>query len=178
MRQLRERFQVGLLVAATTMLAACESEPDILGEGDSAPAFSAVDFAGTGIQFPEIADHKPTVLVVWATWCNYCKAFMPFLGDIAADYGSDINILAINAKEDGSGDPEAYLAGLDFPLIAVRDGDAIAASYDIEYIPGLMVIDADGVIAYRREWTDLPAGETVGRLWSLKVRSHLDALLN
>jgi hypothetical protein len=62
-------------------------------------------------------------------------------------------------------------------MIAVRDGDAIAAEYDVEFIPGLMIADADGVIAYRRAWTELPAGEQVANLWASQVRSNLNSLL-
>jgi hypothetical protein len=62
-------------------------------------------------------------------------------------------------------------------MFAIRDGDKIAAAYDVEYIPGLMVIDANGTIAYRRAWTELPAGSAVASAWSIQVRQNLDRLL-
>jgi thiol-disulfide isomerase/thioredoxin len=146
-------------------------------KGDPAPRWQGTDFEGRELSFPELIDSKPTVVVFWATWCPYCKAFMPYLKSIQADYGDRINVLTINAKEDGSGDPAAYLAALDFPMFAVRDGDAIAADYGVEYIPGLIIIDSSGIVAYRRPWTDLPAGDTVARFWSRQVRRELDQLL-
>jgi len=159
-------------------LAGCFVDSGPLDQGDTAPAWSATTFDGRDVRFPELQEGKPTVVVFWATWCSYCKAFMPYLKSIQSDYGSDrINIVTINAKEDGTGNPAQYVDNLDFPMIAVRDGDAIADAYDIEYIPGLMIVGADGVVAYRRAWTDLPAGDTVANLWSLKVRSGLDTLL-
>jgi hypothetical protein len=104
---------------------------------------------------------------------------MPYLEGIHNTYGADrINIVTINAKEDGAGDPAAYIADLRFPTIAVRDGDLIAAAYDVEYIPGLMIVDGDGIVAYRRAWTELPAGATVANLWSVQLRLGLDSLLN
>lgn len=154
-----------------------QSEPTELGQGDRAPAFTATTFDGATVQFPELLAGKPTVMVFWATWCNYCKAFMPRLESIKAEFGDKINVLTINAKEDGAASPAAYVAKLDFPMIAVRDGDAIAAAYDVEYIPGLMIAGADGVIAYRRPWTDLPAGREVADLWASQVRSSLFSLL-
>jgi hypothetical protein len=103
---------------------------------------------------------------------------MPYLKEIQADYGADrINVLTIDAKEDGSGDPATYVASLDIPMIAVADGDAIAAAYDVEYIPGLFVIAPDGTVAYRRPWTDLPAGDRVASFWSRQVRQVLDKML-
>jgi len=160
-------------------LGACSQEPGELDAGDRAPSWTAATFAGDTVRFPELLDGKPTVMVFWATWCSYCKAFMPYLEGIHESYGSDrINIVTINAKEDGSGDPADYIAELGFPTIAVRDGDAIAAAYDVEYIPGLMIVDSDGMVAYRRAWTELPAGETVANLWSVQLRLSLDSLLN
>ncbi len=47
----------------------------------------------------------------------------------------------------------------------------------MQYIPGLFVVDGKGTIAYRRGWTDLPAGTTVAQLWERQVREALDRLL-
>lgn len=148
-------------------------------QGDPAPAWQGVDFSGARVDFPALLDGKPTVMVFWATWCNYCKAFMPYLEGIQNDYGTErINVLTINAKEDGSGgDPADYIAALSMETIAVADGDEIAAAYAVEFIPGLMVIAPDGTVAYRRAWTDLPAGERVASFWSRQVRRALDQLL-
>ena len=147
-------------------------------QGDQAPVWQGVDFEGRPVRFPELLDGKPTVVVFWATWCSYCKAFMPYLERIQSDYGTErINILAINAKEDGTGNPEQYIAGLSVKTIAVANGDAIADAYGVEFIPGLMVISPDGSVAYRRAWTDQPAGERVASYWSRQVRRALDQLL-
>ena len=169
------------LIAVVLMAAAAgctQSEaPKALGQGDRAPAFTARTFDGRTVQFPELTNGKPTVMIFWATWCSYCKAFMPRLKAIKAEYGDAINVLTINAKEDGSGSPAADIARLGIPMIAVRDGDEIAAAYDVEFIPGLMIAGADGVIAWRRAWTDLPAGSEVADLWASQVRGELNALL-
>lgn len=147
-------------------------------QGDVAPPWRANDFAGRAVDFPAVTEGKPAVVVFWATWCGYCKAFMPYLKDIQADYAAHgVQVVAINAKEDGKGDPRAYVQGLGFAPIAVTNGDAIAASYGIQYIPGLLIVDGKGVVAYRRPWTDLPAGQTVAELWDSQVRTALDALV-
>jgi thiol-disulfide isomerase/thioredoxin len=158
-------------------LAACGGDTE-LGQGDRAPRFSATTFDGRDVNFPELIDGKPTVVVFWATWCSYCRAFMPELRAIHERYGAErINILTINAKEDGAEDPATYIANLGFPTIAVKDGDAIAADYDVEFIPGLMIVDSDGVVAWRRAWTDLPAGAAIATAWATIVRQNLDQLL-
>lgn len=147
-------------------------------QGDEAPPWSARDFTGKAISFPAATAGKPAIVLFWATWCPYCKAFMPNLKRIQADYAhAGVTVVAINAKERGQGDPQAYLEGLGFPLVGIRDGDRIAEDYGVQYIPGLFVVDGRGTIAYRRGWTDLPAGTTVAQLWERQVRDVLDRLL-
>jgi thiol-disulfide isomerase/thioredoxin len=162
-------------IAALAVLAApsCSVE-----QAELAPPFTALDFAGRPVEFPAVAGGKPAVVVFWATWCGYCKAFMPYLKNIAADYAPyGVKIVTINAKEDGRDDPRAYMRGLGFAPIAVANGDAIAAAYGVQYIPGLLIVDGAGRIAYRRPWTDLPAGRTVAELWDQQVRAALNALI-
>ena len=178
-REMISRTRSPSILLCLLSLASCSLDRGELDAGDRAPSWSATTFAGDPVRFPELLDGKPTVVVFWATWCSYCKAFMPYLEGIHETYGADrINILTINATEDGSGNPAADIADLGFPTIAVRDGDEIAAAYDVEYIPGLMIVDSDGMVAYRRAWTELPAGETVANLWSVQVRLGLDNLLS
>jgi thiol-disulfide isomerase/thioredoxin len=163
------------LIAACTFVTTSASGVE---QGDLAPKWGGSDFDGRMVLFPNVAQGQPAVLVFWATWCSYCKAFMPYLEDIEAEYADQgVKIVAVNAKEDGEGDPKAYVESLGFPVTAVRDGDEIAVAYDVEFIPGLMVIDGEGMVAYRRQWTDLPAGRTVAELWSDQVREALDRLL-
>lgn len=166
------RTLLGVLVFALAgSLAAVE-------QGDVAPPWRARDFAGQPVEFPAVAEGKPAVVVFWATWCGYCKAFMPYLDDIQRDYAAHgVKIVTINAKEDGNGDPRAYMRGLGFAPIAVADGDEIAAAYGVQYIPGLLIVDGKGTVAYRRPWTDLPAGKTVAELWDGQVRAALDTLV-
>jgi len=163
------------LIAALAL--ALFADPSLAVEqGDIAPPFKAVDFDGKPVDFP-LAGGKPAIVVFWATWCGYCKAFMPYLKGIATDYAAHgVKVVAINAKEDGRGDPRAYVRGLGFSPIAVANGDSIAAAYGVQYIPGLMIVDGKGTVAYRRPWTDLPAGRTVAELWDDQVRAALDAL--
>ncbi len=163
-----------LLVSVTPAVPAVEA-------GDKAPAWRGTDLAGHVVNFPGTSGEQTTVLVFWATWCNYCRAFMPYLATIQQEYGDrQVSVLAVNAKEDadaeGAEDPRTYMGRNDYGLVAVLNGDAIARAYDVEYIPGLFVVDANGMIIYRRGWTELPAGREVAKLWDEQVRSTLDAI--
>src|SRR6516162_4466122 len=103
-------------------------------QGDTAPAWHARDFGGHPVDFPSVTQGKPAVVVFWATWCPYCKAFMPYLKNIQADYAKQgVKVVVINAKEDRRGDPAAYVQSLGFAPIAVGNGDDVDKPYDIQY---------------------------------------------
>ena len=177
MRRLSRRFFC--LTAALLGLAAAGAMASV-DQGDKAPAWSAHDFAGHAVDFPAVTQGKPTIVIFWATWCPYCKAFMPYLKSIAADYAQQgVKVVAIDVKEDGRVDPKAYVQALGFSPIAIAsvDGDRIMQAYGIRYIPGLFIIDGQGQVAYKRPWTDLPAGQTVAELWAHDVRAALDAVV-
>ena len=148
---------------------------------DAGPVWTGVGFSGNKIDFPAVLNGKPTVLVFWATWCPYCKALMPYLGEIQKDYGSDeINILLVNVfeeKGDREVNPAAYVEALGFPTIAVADGNGIAKDYSIRFTPGLLVVDGQGKTVWKRASTDLPAGKTVAEFWSGQLRQQLDSLI-
>jgi len=150
-----------------------------VGVGDKAPAWSGVDLAGgTQVEFPAILGDKPAVFIFLATWCPYCKAFMLYVKEIQADYAKyGIQIISFNALERGIGDLKTHVKTLGFPLVVIADMNSIAKQYDVHYVPGLMVVNGDGVIAYRRKSTDLPAGKTVSQQWAGEVRKVLDSLI-
>jgi thiol-disulfide isomerase/thioredoxin len=152
--------------------------------GDPAPAWRSENIAGQEVIFPGPSGRQVTVLVFWATWCNYCRAFMPYLAAIQEEYShKNVQVLAVNAKEDdgedesGAEDPRSYMDRNGYGLVTVLNGDAIAAAYAVEFIPGLFVVDASGMIIYRRGWTELPAGRKVAEFWDEQVRSVLNVAL-
>lgn len=146
--------------------------------GDVAPSWTGVDLISEQeYSFPAVLDDKPAVLIFWATWCPYCKAFMPYAEKIQRDYaGYGVQIITFNTKERGRGDPQAYARSLGYPVLAIGAADVIGDDYDIPFIPGLLVVDGDGVVAYRRRSTNLPAGTTVSQQWDAEVRAVLDEL--
>jgi thiol-disulfide isomerase/thioredoxin len=147
--------------------------------GDKAPVWNGMDLvSGSQIEFPAVLKDKPAVLVFWATWCPYCKAFMPYVKEIQGEYEKHgVQIISFNALERGIGDPKAYVDSLGFPFIAIAEADEIANDYNVKFIPGLLIANGDGTIAYRRKSTDLPAGKTVSEQWADEVRKVLDILL-
>lgn len=148
--------------------------------GDLAPSWQATSFQGEAVSFPEMVDGKPTVMIFWASWCSYCKAFMPYLKDIQEEYEDDIEIIAVNFREaeGGESDPDAYVRQTGIEMTTIRDGEVIAAAYKVRFVPGLMVVGSDGIVSYRRGKTKLPAGKSIAELWSEQVMDALDDQLD
>jgi thiol-disulfide isomerase/thioredoxin len=109
------------------------------------PAFQLSDAHGEPLQYPE-GLKGPTVVLFWATWCPYCKALMPHLQSIIDEYGSEIEVLALNFREDG--DPAEYLAdrGYDFRLFP--ESDEVAESWGVKGTPGLFLADRTGCVVF------------------------------
>lgn len=146
--------------------------------GQVAPSWQGQDLvSGALVRFPEVLDNKPAVVVFWATWCPYCKAFMPYARQLQQEFAAQgVQVITLNAKERGRGDPAAYIRGLGMPVVAIGAADAIAEQYDVAFIPGLFVVDGNGAVVYRRRSTNLPAGKTVAGQWADEVRAVLGEL--
>lgn len=169
-----------VLILTSVILVACQSphEPSLVS-GLAAPSFDANTVDGRSFSYPGDFAEKPTIVLVWSTWCPYCKAVMPRLSEISADYRQHgLEIIAINAKERGHGDPAVYVEEAGYDFWTVADGDELADRFDVKYLPGLFVVSGDGEIAYRRGWTELPAGQTVADFWETELRATLEVLVN
>ena len=127
----RARFAASLIVLLASYTPAYAA--------DLAPDWSLVSSTGETVRLSEEVKQQTTVLFFWATWCPYCKALMPHLQSIRLEYGDEVEILAINFREDD--DPVALMedAGYDFTILP--DGDAVAATYGVHGTPGVIIVD-------------------------------------
>ena len=122
---------------------------------DRALAWEGKGAKGQAVRFDPQHLHRPAILLFWATWCPYCKALMPYVQKVYDAAGKDkLDVYAIDIKDDG--DPLAELAERGQSFTLVRDGDAIADQYGVKGTPGLFLVDAQGVIVYRRTGGDAP----------------------
>ena len=144
--------------------------------GDPAPEWDLTDGSGQDVFFPAHAAGSPSILFFWATWCPYCHAVMPYLKQIQDDYAqAGVRVYAISFKDDG--DPIEHMAELGYPFLVLPLGDLVADDYNVWGAPGLIVVDGDGVVAYRRGDTRAPPGTKIAELWDAELRAALDGVL-
>ena len=83
-----------LIAALCLLLTACgqaapEASPDAAAASDAAGIlsnFSTTDLDGNSVDQSVFADHKLTMVNVWATFCGPCISEMPELGTLASEY--------------------------------------------------------------------------------------------
>jgi len=139
----KQSMAARLMLGAVTTLALLSFGPaHVNAQMDwQPPPFVLADAGGEPFHYPEDLE-GPTVILFWATWCPYCKALMPHLQSIIDEYGGEIEVLALNFREDG--DPAGYLAerGYDFRLFP--ESDEVAGLWGVKGTPGLFLVDKSG----------------------------------
>jgi len=107
-------------------------------DGAAVPSFSSAD----------LADGKPTLVNVFASWCVPCLEEHPTLLALAKEPG--IRIYAINYKDDPDS-ARRFLGryGNPFERVGIDSTGRTAIDFGVYGVPETYVITADGKIAYR-----------------------------
>lgn len=118
-------------------------------EGTLAPLdFTLKDMNGIDVN---LASFKGKVIVLnfWATWCGPCKAEIPDLVSLQAQYRDDLVVVGISV--DDSADKMRQYAeqlGINYPLLVGNGRDDVQNAYGpIWGIPVSVIIDREGRIA-------------------------------
>ncbi|MFQ5576917.1 MAG: redoxin domain-containing protein, partial [Anaerolineae bacterium] len=120
--------------------------------GQTAPDFTLPAVGGERVS---LADYRGQVVLVnfWATWCPSCIAEMPDYEAVYRQYtasGAPFVVLAVNLQESRQ-QAEQFSAGLGltFPVLLDQTGDVTIGQYRLAGMPGSVIVDRNGVIAYR-----------------------------
>lgn len=92
-----KKFLILIAALCLLMLTACgqaapEASPDAAEASDSGQtagilsSFSTTDLDGNSVDQSVFADHKLTMVNIWATFCRPCISEMPELGTLASEY--------------------------------------------------------------------------------------------
>jgi len=105
-----------------------------LHPGDSAPPFQLSSTAGF---LDSTAVTKPIFLELFATWCPHCRRAVPILNEIYRQYGTRIQMIAVNASGIGS-DEQSPETQSDVVAFA----QALSVQYPVAFDPDLTVAGA------------------------------------
>lgn len=168
---MRSSLLFALVTAATVGLAQPALGQGVgLPAGSTAPGAELEDLDGNPVQLSDyIEPGKLTLLEFWATWCENCEALQPQLDRIAADYGDDVNIVAVAvAVSQSQRRVKRHVEehGATYPYLWDGAGNAVRA-YNAATTSIVMLVDGQGTVVY----------SGVGRDQDLVgvVREHLGA---
>jgi len=111
------------------------------------------EFTLTGLDGKKVTvgkNKKVTVINFWATWCPPCRTEFPELVSFSQKNKDTVQFYSVNLQED---EPKisAFFntGGYSLPVLMDADGQ-VAKLFRITAIPTTIVVDADGIIRYRK----------------------------
>ncbi len=121
-----------------------------LATGTAGPDAALEDLDGNAVQLLDYAAGKPTLIEFWAAWCEQCEGLQPEIDEVVADYGEQVNVVAVAVAVAQSlrrvrRHAEAHGAG--YPYLWDAEGEAVRA-YSATTTSIVVILDAEGKVAY------------------------------
>jgi thiol-disulfide isomerase/thioredoxin len=161
------RRHLGALACAALLLTGCTSVEGtgdkgfVTGDGtvraikagdrDEAVVLSGADLGGEPLDIEDLRG-KPTVVVVWGSWCTPCRAEAPDVVAAAKQLEGRANFVGINLRDPSTAKPLAYERAFDvpYPSFFSPDGADMLAFHGTlgpRTIPAFVVLDGEGRVA-------------------------------
>ncbi len=128
---------------------ACPAADGPAGDGDVLPELSFPCLAGSGDLTLGTAPGVPTVLNLWAPWCEPCRDELPLFDQLHTEAGEVVGVLGL-VEKDTLASSLSYVsdAGLTFPSALDETGELLE-NQGINGLPVTFFLRADGSIAHR-----------------------------
>jgi thiol-disulfide isomerase/thioredoxin len=113
------------------------------------PAFAVNDLDGHPLS-NETIKGKVTIVNFWATWCPPCRAELPDLIALQAQYGDDLQILGISEDDIPADDVKRFTQenGFNYP-VAMSTPELAKIFTGVAALPTSFILDREGRIVQR-----------------------------
>ncbi len=137
-----------IFISQTNSTETASGQPPAPQMGFAAPDFTLETLDGQSVTLSDLRG-QAVVVNFWASWCPPCRAEMPAIQDMYADYaGRGLVVLAVNAaSQDTLADTQSFITenNLTFPVLLDTTG-SINTLYGVTSLPTTFFIGPDGVI--------------------------------
>ena len=130
-----------------TDLTPCPAQPDTPAAASDLPAVSIDCFGGGTLDLTR-APGVPTVLNLWASWCEPCRDELPLVQELADAAGQQVRVIGV-ITQDGIPQSTSFAAdaGVTFP--GAFDGTAeVMTGLGVKNLPLTVFVAADGSVAH------------------------------
>lgn len=128
------------LIVLTLVAAACSA-------GDSPDTSGIADLPVGG---PEdviaavIADGRPAIVNIWASWCGPCRSEAPLLSQAFAEYGDEVHFIGVDVQDTQAG-AKKFIAEFALPFDHFFDQNrSVPAAFGGFGVPITYFLDGDG----------------------------------
>jgi len=150
------RWWKGAMLAALLAGAVPAAAQEGLKVGARAPAVVINDLDGKPVDLAQYLGRKPFMLEFWATWCSVCEELLPKVKAAHAAYGAKVEFLGVNVTVNQTKERvRRYLERHDPPFRTLYDEQGAAArAYDVPITSYIVIVDAQGKVAYTGSGAD------------------------
>jgi thiol-disulfide isomerase/thioredoxin len=150
------RWWKGAMLAALLAGAVPAAAQEGLKVGARAPAVVINDLDGKPVDLAQYLGRKPFMLEFWATWCSVCEELLPKVKAAHAAYGAKVEFLGVNFTVNQTKERvRRYLERHDPPFRTLYDEQGAAArAYDVPITSYIVIVDAEGKVAYTGSGAD------------------------
>ncbi len=122
-----------------------------LDVGSAVPAYVVRALDGDTIRVGGASAGVPTVLNVWATWCESCREEMASLDSLRRELGpKGLRVVAVSVDDSGIERVRRFAESNHLTTIVAHDPTAtIERSYQVVGVPTTFIIDRTGTLLWR-----------------------------
>jgi peroxiredoxin len=120
-----------------------------LSVGSHAPDFELQDVNGQTYRLSDALKRGPVALVFYKSACPTCQFTFPYVQKVFSRIGKTTGLTLWGISEDDSAETRAFTRqhGITFDILIDEYPYAVSATYDLQFVPAIFLIQPDGTIA-------------------------------